>query len=179
MKDKNWMKSPWTIGIGTAIFAAILNFILNNYFKTPMLSAIWQILKGIWNFAISVLNFNLKVWWVIVAIIAIFVVIYLVAYLKPEKAFRPDFCNYTEEKFKRWRWSWNWKWNNWENAWCISDLTAYCPNCDTKLTENPNYRLRFDCPRCDLSATDIECDDPHKIQRIILDNIEREKRNTK
>jgi len=175
MKAKNWITQDWAKG---AILCATLGILFTmgyDYFKNkPMLSTIWQIVKGFWNFIISALTFNLKVWWLI-TLIVIIVIIYKIANFKPEEAFRPDFCNYREGRFKQWRWSWNWKWSNSERAWGISDLTAHCPTCDTPLIKYTSFydELKFDCPRCDFRANDVECEEPHKIERIVMDNIDR------
>jgi hypothetical protein len=176
MKNRSWLKSPWTISIGTALFSLLLTMGYDYSKNKPILSTILQILKGIWNFIILFLNFNLKVWWLIAGIIVIITIIYLVISLKQKETFKPDFYNYREGKFKLWRWSWSWNYSR--NSWHISDLTAHCPNCDTPLINYTSiYGLVFDCPRCDFKAEGSQCDEPHKIEMIILDNIERKRRN--
>lgn len=175
MKNKKWIKSPWTISIGTAIFSFLLTMV-RDYFKSkPIFTTILQILKELWNFIILVLNFNIKVWWLLVGIIIIIVIICLIASFKQDKTKKPDFYNYRDGKFKFWRWSWNWQFSYSRNAWCISNLAAHCPNCDTPLIDSSNIYngAMFECPRCDFNARDSKCDDPTKIERIILDNIER------
>ncbi|RJE46552.1 MULTISPECIES: hypothetical protein [unclassified Dehalobacter] len=178
MRDKKMLKSPWTISIGTSIFSLLLT-IGYDYFKNrPIFSTIYQIIKAIWNFVLHVLNLELKVWWVILGIFFIFLVIYLIAKFRQEESIKPDFCSYREGKFKKWKWTWDWKWHSYKNAWVISELTALCPNCDTPMIQYSNvYELGFVCPRCDYRARDSECDEPVKIERIILDNIDRERRN--
>jgi hypothetical protein len=178
MKNKSWVKSPWTISIGTAIFSFLLIMIYDYSKSKPIFSTILQILHGLWNFIISALNFNIKVWWLIIGVIFIIAIIYLVINFKQTETFKPDFYNYRDGKFKFWRWSWNWEFNYSENAWCISNLTPHCPNCDTPLINHPSISGEiFECPRCDFSARGSQCDEPQKIQMIILDNIERVKRN--
>ena len=104
MKAKTWITQDWAKG---SILCAILGILFTmgyDYFKNkPLLSTIWQIVKGTWNFIISALTFNLKVWWLIVGI----VIIYLVAKFKQETIPTPDFYNYREDKLKQWRWTWN------------------------------------------------------------------------
>lgn len=79
---------------------------------------------------------------------------------------------------KNWKWTWNWKWNNSKNAWIISDFQAHCPNCDTPMIDNSSsYSLSYNCPRCNFLANGESCDEPHKIERIILDNIDRKRKN--
>jgi hypothetical protein len=179
MKSKEWIKSPWTISIVTTIFGFLLSTVYDYSKSKPIFSTILQILKGLWNFIISALNFNIKVWWLIVSLIVIIAIIYLVINFKQEKTIKPDFYNYRDERFKFWRWSWDWKFNYSKNVWCISNLTAHCPKCDTPLINHSNFygELIFECPRCDFRARDSQCDEPHKIEMLILDNIDRERRN--
>ncbi|HEX9061353.1 MAG TPA: zinc ribbon domain-containing protein [Clostridia bacterium] len=180
--NKDFLKSPWVIGIGTAIFSFLLT-VINDYLKNkPKLSTISNVIKGIYKTMILILKLKIKVWWLILGIIAIFSTIFFIVKFKESKLnkqlelTKPDFCNYKEGKLKRWKWTWNWKWNNSERVWHISNLTAYCPNCDTPLTDlfNPIFnRPRFKCPRCDFDAIDYECENPDDIKSIILDNISR------
>ena len=178
MKYKNWKKSPWTISFGTAIFSLLLTMGYDYSKNEPILTTIGNILKAIWSFIISILNFDLKVWWLLTAIFVFIGIAYLIDKFKQEESFKPDFYSYREGKFKRWRWTWGWKWSNSQNAWTISDLTAHCPNCDTPMIEHSSiYGLSYDCPRCDFTASDRRSDEPHRIERIILDNIDRERKN--
>lgn len=179
MKNKEWMKSPWTISIGTAIFSFILTMIYDYLKSKPVFSTIMGILLNFCNGIISFLNFNIKVWWLLIVISAIIAIIYLVIILKKEEALKPDFYNYEEDKFRILRWSWDWKFNYSKKMWFISDLTAHCPNCDTPLIEYKNiYEQGFECPRCDYKTRDFQCEEPYKIERIILDNIEKERRKS-
>ena len=177
MKNKSWIKSPWTISIGTAICSFVLTVVYDYSKDKPILSTVGYLVKTIWNFIKSILNFELKIWWILVAILAFIGIVYLIDKLKDDESFKPDFCNYKEGVFKHWRWTWGWVWNTHKNTWTISDLKAHCPRCNTPMIDQSSrYMLGFDCPRCDYRASDVdECDIPHKIERIILDNIDRER----
>ena len=178
MRDKRWLKSSWAISIGTSIFSLLLTIGYDYSKSKPIFSTIYQIVKTIWNFVLYLLNYNLKAWWVILGIFILFVVICLIAKYKQQEFIKPDFYGYREGRLKKWKWTWNWKWNDYKNAWIILDLTAHCPSCDTPMIDYSNrYELNFLCPRCDYRASDSQCDDPQKIERIILDNIDRERRN--
>ena len=166
MRNLKWIQSGWTIGIGCVILGFLLSVGNDYYGSKPILSTIGLILRTVWNFIIAVLNFDLKVWWLIISIIIIIAVIYLIDYFNQEEIVTPDFCNYREGIFKQWRWTWNWKWNTYRNAWIISDLTPHCPNCDTPL-------LGYECPRCNYIVNYGQLDEPYKIEHIILDNLNR------
>jgi len=174
---KRWFKSPWSISLGTAIFSLLLTMGYDYSKQKPILSTIWDIITWIWNLLLRILNFNLKVWWIILAIGLFIFILYLIDKLKQEESFKPDFYSFREGKFKRWKWTWEWKLDKSKNAWVISNMKAHCPNCDTPMIEHSSvYGLSFDCPRCDFQASDTQCDYPHKIERIILDDIDRKRR---
>lgn len=168
MKNKNWMKSAWAVTIGGVLFS----FFLSKVGNRPIISSILQVFKKLWSFIILVLNFKIKVWWLMIGIICIVGVIYLVAKSKKIESIKPDFYNYRDEVFKNWRWSWTWSYS--ADGWYISNLTAHCPRCDTPLIDRTNvYGRRAECPRCNYRAVDDQCEEPSKIKVIILDNIER------
>lgn len=185
MKNKkHWITQDWAKG---AILGAILCTTLpilisigNDYLKKkPVFSTILLIVKGIWNFIISALNFNIKVWWLIFGILVIIVIIYLFTVFR-QKVIPPipvDYDNYREDilTINRWKWTWDWKWDKSENDWVISGLTPHCPICDTPLKDvtSIHFGLRFDCPRCKFSAIDSQCDEPNNVEMVIHDNIRR------
>lgn len=176
---QKWIKSPWGISIGTAIFSLLLTMGYDNAKGKPILSTIWNIIVWFWELILSILNFNLKVWWIIGAVGIFIFILYIIAKFKKEETFKPDFYSYREDRVKKWKWTWNWKWNNSKDAWVISDFKAHCPNCDTPLIDysNNRYGLSFDCPRCSFKASGDNCDEPFKIEHIILDNIDRKRKD--
>ena len=169
-KKEHWLKSSWTMSIASVILSFLLT-IANDYFKSrPILYTIKSILTTLGKIILIVLKFDIKVWFLILAVF----VFYLINKLRKKNLIKPDFYNYREEKFKRWKWSWKWEINYNKSGWFITDLKAHCPNCDTPMIEHTSkYGLNFDCPRCDFIANDGQCDEPHKIERIILDNVQR------
>lgn len=174
-----WIKSPWTIGIGTAIFSFFLPLIYDYFKQNPFLTTFLVLFKWVSNIIWFILNYNIKVWWLLSAILAIVIVITFIS-LKKGKIIKPDFYNYSEDKFKQWKWTWDWEYNRNRGAWNIINMKAYCPKCDTPLIDYSNeFGKNFECPRCEYKAFYDKCDDPAKVERIILDNVEREKQNKK
>lgn len=180
MAKENWTKSSWTISIGTAIFSLLLTMIYDYFKEEPILTTIWTIIKWIGNLLWTILNFDIKVWWIIIALTLLVFLLYIFDKLKNDESFKPDFYNYKEDFFKHWKWSWNWELNRAKTAWVVSNMQAHCPNCDTPMIDRSNsYENHFECPRCDFKASDRQCDEPYKIERLILDNIDRKKQNVK
>jgi len=175
MLMKKWYQSPWAISMGTAVFSLILTIIYDYAKSKPVLSTILIILNSILGFILFILNFEVRVLWLLITFAIIILILFV--YVKyTEETSEPDFLKYRDDILKKWKWSWNWKWSSQKRAWIISDLTAHCPECKTPLIFTSNVMTtRFDCPRCDFSSK-YYIEDPHKIERVILDNINREKK---
>jgi hypothetical protein len=176
MGNKKWKSSPWTIGIGTAIFSFSLT-LLNDLFKEkPILSSIWQIIKWVGNLIWKILNFDIKVWWIILFIIGIILLIYIIDKFQKEELPKSNSNDYKEDWIKGLKWSWDWEFSNSRNSWILSDLTAHCPKCDTPMIEQSmSIGTYFDCPRCNYKEHNRPGDESYKVQKIIIDNINRRK----
>jgi hypothetical protein len=181
--NDHWIKSSWSISIGTAIFSLLLTIAYDYLRDKPLLTTIWTILMWISNLIKSILSLDIKFWWIIVIIIILVIVILIISFFNKSSnrdSIKPDFYNYRDEKFKKWSWTWSWDWDSYRKAWHISDLKARCPKCDTPMIDNSSlHTLCFDCPRCEYVARDNECEEPYKIEQIILDNIERKRKEKK
>jgi hypothetical protein len=79
MKKKNFLKSPWTISIGTATFSLFLTMLYDSIKQKPILSTLGAIFNWIWNAIISILTFNIKVWWLLLGIAILILILYIVA----------------------------------------------------------------------------------------------------
>ncbi|MDR3704342.1 MAG: hypothetical protein P4L28_00350 [Paludibacteraceae bacterium] len=171
---KKTTKSPWIISISTAIFSLFLTIGYDYFKKNPFFTTIGTIFNWAWRTLINALNFELKIWWILMAIAFFVGIIYLIKKSKGEEPVLPDFHTYREGKLKKWKWTWDWKWSTSGDGWIITDMEAHCPNCDTPMIDNSSmYGFSFDCPRCEFHASDSQCDEPRKIERIIHDNIDR------
>jgi hypothetical protein len=175
MSKKKWHTSPWTISLGSALFGFLLLVAYDAFRNKPILTSLSIIFGYLWNFLLAILNFPIKLWWLLSTVVIVILVISFIKKLFPQEQDPPPFYNYREGKPKRWRWTWEWKFDQSENAWAIADLVAHCPKCNSSLMSKCSiYGPSFSCPLCDFSATsEYECDEPHKIERIISDNVER------
>ena len=139
-----------------------------------------EILKWAANLVCTGLNFEAKVWWMIVTVLILFLIIWLIDKFKKEEPYKPDFYNYREGKPKYWKWTWDWKLNKNNEWWEISNLNAHCPKLasDTRMIQ---YLDCFKCPRCEFIAVrkTREYEDPNDIEHIIYDNIRRSKNEKK
>lgn len=181
IKIKKWLKSPWGISIGTAIFSFLLTLGYDIVKDKPIFSTIWVVLKKIGRLIFAFLNFEFKVWWIITGIIILIGIVYLL-YRVSEKSEKenPDFLKYQSGHFQHWQWSWDWRWSNYKQAWCVSNLIAHCPKCDTEMADYSDFfdGVRFVCPRCNYKAVGNECDQAGNVERVIIDNIKRKYKKT-
>ncbi len=172
-----WIKSQWTKKIGPPVFSLLLTMIYDFFKQNPFLSTIIEIVKWVGNTIIFILNYEIKVWWILCVIIAIVIVIIFIN-LRKWEIFKPDFCNYKKDRFKDWKWRWDWKYYSNSRKWDIISLIAYCPKCDTQLIDHSNvYEQEYRCPRCKYNARSVNCEDPIDVKAIIFDNIEKKKYN--
>lgn len=182
MDKKKVIKSPWTIGLSVAFFSFLLTVLYDNLKEKPILSTVVNIIKSIKDFVWSILNNDLKLWWILIAFVLIILIKVLIKNIFNSNSVedaKPDFLNYKEGKLKKWKWSWDWKWNDLESTWHVLNLSAHCPKCDTPMTDlSTFYGLGFNCPRCRYRAQDMLCEDPEDIERLIIDNLDRVKKGT-
>lgn len=169
---KNWIKSPWTIALGTTIVGSLVSFVLDFAKDKPIFSTIGGSFVWLWNVIVVFLNLNIRVWWLILGVIVLILIIYIVAVLKkPKQSLLPDFIDYTEGVFKKFKWSWKWRFNQFSMQWEVSNLDAHCPECSTKLMDdisNEPYR----CPRCNFISR-YHTEYRNEIERLIIDNIDK------
>lgn len=161
-KKKNWIKSPWTI----AIFSAVIGPLLYDFLKEkPILSTF-----------LSILTFDLKVWWVLLALGAVF--FWLRSYVKRmNRKLRAAVREYRDDEINGRRWTWTWEWSNYEREWCVEKLKCYCPDCNTPLTAKfLGEKTLFDCPRCNFQELNDRSLNFDRISRIICDNYDRKEK---
>ena len=175
-KVKKILKSPWTIAIASAFLAPIATMIVDAIMKKPLLSTLWIVVKALWNGIVSFLNFNIKVWWLLIGIgviIGALVIIAKVVDVQEEK--QPKFLSYKEDFFGAWKWSWRWEQNAYNKKWNVDNIRAHCPQCDTPMFSNDS-ESHFRCPRCDFSTYGSNHKKRYEIEALIIDNLERKDR---
>ena len=177
---KNILKSPWTIGITTTLLGFFLAVVYDFIKKKQFLSTVKTILLALRNGLVAFLNFELKVWWILLGIAGLLLLLIIVADIKGKgKDSESDFMGYTEDYFGNWKWSWKWKYNTYKTAWCPSDFEAHCPECDTPMFHDRDEYF-FQCPRCGFESSGM---DDHKksyeVDALIVDNINRKRRSQK
>lgn len=175
----SWVKSPWTVSIATTLLLPALTFLRDFLKSLPILSTLKSMLAVAGKYVVIFFYIDIKVWWILSFLALIVLVLFLIDRFQTptsQPLQKPDFCSYKSGKLKKWRWTWDWYFNTSKRAWMIKDLTAHCSDCGTPMIENHDYiyGTSFVCPRCDYSSRGYGYkEDSFKIERIILDNINR------
>ena len=78
MKKETWKKSPWVIPIVILLLTVGYDKIKDK----PFFSTIWSALKWIGDLGLKILNFELRLWWVIIFIGLSIFIIYVIRKIK-------------------------------------------------------------------------------------------------
>lgn len=123
-----------------------------------------------------ILNFDLKVWWVILfsffALLGLLLLIYIMSKTVPKE---PKFLSYNTGKYNGLIWKWRYvnKYGRYE----IQSLNPHCPQCATQLIhKNPYLGISLFCPRCkDDKLYQYDKGSKEILETLIMDNIHKEK----
>ncbi len=134
------LKSPWTISIGTAIFSFGLTILSDLAKSKPILSTLESIFSWIINLLTKFLNYEIKVWWILLSIVIVIIVIvlFLFAASKSEST-KPDFIDYTQDYIHGYTWSWDWRLDNYKKVWVMDNIKVHCSKCNTPMIEHSTY----------------------------------------
>lgn len=173
---KKFQNHPWTISIGSTIIGILFTMFI-DWIKGIQ---VWSTLKGVfiflYNTLITLMNYELKVWWVLLAVIV--VVVAFIAVLKIRRKieanrFRcPDFWGeYTSDTLQGVHWEWYWEKDSLGDR-RLEGLTPICPKCKTPMSQSYMLNMNLVCPRCGFEH-EKELPDIEQIETLILDNVKR------
>ena len=106
---KKFFKNPWILGIGTTVIGGIaLSFILDWIKGVDWLSTLKAVVNFIVNVIVTFLNFELKVWWILIAVALIILVLFFIAkyYDAKSQNEKPSFLSYTKDSVLGYTWEW-------------------------------------------------------------------------
>lgn len=173
---KKFIKNPWVIAVGsTVIGGVLLSFVLDWIKGVDWLSTLKVVAKFIADTIISVLNFEIKVWWLLVAIALI--VVGLIIFVKildfKDKTNPIPFLSYTKDSVLEYTWEWEYRKTS-DGKYTISNLHPVCSKCGMILKQGyTGYGMEMQCLRCNTSQRweDRYRDDA---QMLIEDNIKKQ-----
>lgn len=171
---KKFAKNPWVLGIGTTIIGGVLLSFLLDWIKgINWLSTLKSFFEVIVNALMAFLNFELKVWWVLVAIVFVIVAFFVIAkiYDAKSKNDTPAFSSYTKDCVLGYMWEWEYA-KNFEGKYTISNLHPVCSKCGMRLKQDGAYGREMTCLRCNTNKSwkDSYLTDA---QMLIEDNVKK------
>lgn len=173
-KIKKFFLNPWTVGIGVAIFSFILTIIGDVVKGEKLLSTFIAIVTWLWNAILSFLTFDLKVWWVLLGVIALFFFLWIyskISDLKESVNTEPKFVQYTQDYLLGFKWEWTWE-KDCFDKYSIENLQPICTDCDTPLRYDLTGYYRLKCLRCNKSYSgNVPQEDD--VKTLIYDNVKK------
>lgn len=171
---RKFFKNSWILGIGTTVIGGVLLSFLLDWINgvdwlCTLKAAIGFIIKAI----ISFLNYELKVWWLLIAVALIIVGLFVVAKVFDVKAKneKPSFLTYTKDSVLGYSWEWEYT-KEYDGKYRIINLRPVCEKCGMILRQSGAYGQQMKCLRCNevLLWKDSLLDDA---QMLIEDNIRK------
>ena len=151
---KKFLKNPWVLAIGsTVIGGVLLSFVLDWIKGVDWLSTLKTAADFIVNAIVAFLNFELKVWWVLVAIALLFVALIIYAKIldAKEKSNPIPFLSYTKDSALGYTWEWEYR-KTYDGKYTITNLRPICSNCGMILRQGHTvYGMEMKCLRCNTT----------------------------
>jgi len=173
-KAAKWLKSPWGVSIGTALFSFLLTVGYDVLKEKPILSTIVSIIDAVRLFIIRLMNYQLRVWWVLLGLLFVVIILYIITKafsVKDSNSQVPSFMNYTTDNISGWDWSWDWE-KGYDGKYGVVNLHPVCPKCSTPLIQERDYSSTAKCLRCDFTENRSVPNFEH-ITMLIYDNVKR------
>ena len=172
---KKFLKNPWFFTVGTTVIGGVLLTLVNDWIKkVDWLSTLKTVIEFIANAVIAFLNFEIKVWWLLVAIAILFAL--LVIYVKildaKDKSNPIPFLSYTTDFVLGYTWEWDYM-QGYDGKYTINNLHPVCSKCGMILREGRTiYGKEMKCLRCNTTQNweDYYLTDA---QMLIEDNIKK------
>lgn len=172
---KKFIKNPWVLGIGTTVIGGVLlSLVLDWINDVDLLSTLKNVIAFIFDAITAFLNFELKVWWVLVAFALFVVILIVIAKVSDAKAKNntPSFLNYTKDSVLGYTWEWEYK-KGYDGKYSISNLHPVCSECGMILKQGYTlYGYGMQCLRCNTTQqwNGSLLDD---VRMLIEDNIKK------
>jgi len=171
---KKITRNPWVLGIGTTVIGGVLLSLLNDWIKkVDWLSTLKAVISFITNAVIAFLNFEIKVWWLLVAIAILFAVLAIYVKILDAKAKSSPvpFLSYTKDSVLGYTWEWDYS-KTYDGKYTISNLHPICSKCGMKLKQGGTFGFEMICLRCNTSQN-WEDNLLYDAQMLIEDNIKK------
>lgn len=143
---------PWIVGIGTGTVVLILTILVDLITAVKIFSTIKKVSAAICKAVLGFLNYNLKVWWVLISVAVVVFGLYLfdkyIEYEQKQKENnKPPFLEYTHDLILDYEWKWVWE-RKYDGTYSVEMLHPVCKKCATPLSNSDIGFGRYICLRC-------------------------------
>lgn len=164
---KKFLMNPWTVTIGGGI---VLSVVCDLIKKESVFNTIKTIVSKVGKIITIILNFNIKVWWLLLGVALIIFV--LVMYTKSLEHAEPQFLEYMQDELLGYKWRWTWQ-KDLYGKYRIDELHPICSKCETPLVENLyEYGDRYKCLRC-KEGYNKQLPEFENVKILVHDNVRR------
>ena len=177
MKDKRkkfWM-NPWTVTIGGGLVVSVFSIIYDVISKEQVFSTMRIIFIRARNIIVMILNFNIKVWCLLLGVAGLILVLWLyIKYLEHNspKHNEPPFLEYVQDVILEYKWRWTWK-KDFYGKYYVDELHPICSRCGTPLVEDfHGYGAIYKCLRCQ-EGYNKRLPELDNVKMLISDNVRR------
>lgn len=151
MKKKvtNFLSNPWVIGIGTGTIVMVITMVVDMIDKKAVFSTLITCLAWCKNLILSILNFEIKLWWLLCGLVVLGVCLFFYSKYLDAKVIapaEPKFLSYTKDKIKGYKMRWTWV-KRYDGTYDIENLQILCSKCETPLLDTSTFG-RKECVRC-------------------------------
>lgn len=170
---KKFLMNPWTITLGSGLIILLVTVVIDLVTAEKVFSTLATIIFSVWCGILALLNFELKVWWVLAGIAVLIFARFLCSkYLDSKQTTHkdPEFISYTKDYILGYHWKWIWKKDLYDKLY-IENLHPVCNECETPLTLSYGYG-ELKCLRCGKVYHNAQPDE-NDVKMLIHDNVRR------
>lgn len=173
-KSKSFWKNPWTVSIGSGLIVLVITVIIDMITAEKVFSTIKTILSIALKALLAFLNFELKMWWLLIGVAALIFALWICVKHQDSKQSvptEPQFLEYKQDTLLGYKWKWTWG-KDYFGKYSIEDLYPICMKCSTPLTYNCTGYGRLKCLRCD-EVYQKALPEEDDVKMLICDNVRR------
>lgn len=177
----NWMKENKiisTIIVGVAV-ELIATAIISGINKVDLIKSTELLWNVIFKFFSTILNFNIPVWMILIAIFLLYILLRIIIKIKENENFDNKWYeNYTADNYKGVLYNWYY-YKNFEGQLDLNNFRPICTYCRGNLTTTNNYRNshymtpHLYCPNCDKVLETPSREDINQAELFVRDNLKK------
>lgn len=167
-----------TIIVGVAV-ELIATAIISGINKVDLIKSTELLWNVIFKFFSTILNFNIPVWMILIAIFLLYILLRIIIKIKENENFDNEWYeNYTTDNYKGVLYNWYY-YKNFEGQLDLNNFRPICTYCRGNLTITNNYRNshymtpHLYCPNCDKVLETPSREDINQAELFVRNNLKK------